>query len=312
MIRRLGRDAALAAASLGAWSAKRNPSSAWRTICSRALSSGTAASNSPRRASTPRSARRCPFPASRREAYKLRAIVACALDGHRTRRKRVRRLAEDRRPATAGARRDGGAPRALRRASWQASCFRRPPRTRSPFPSPSASQSRKNQLSFSAAAPLARASSSVCPDGMVHIPAAETFIGSPRGLGADDEWPRFRTKLAGFCLDKTEVTRGAYEACVDKGTCTNADATYVTCTAGRGHADDLPINCVDAKQAAAFCAARGPRASLRKRSGSTRRAGAMTARIRGAVSRRMGALAGKRRARARSVNFRKARSGSWT
>ena len=87
---------------------------------------------------------------------------------------------------------------------------------------------------------------------------AETWIGSPRGQGADDEWPRFRTRIAAFCLDRTEVTVGAYRQCVAASACPAADARYVTCTAS-GHDDALPINCVDAKQSAAFCAHEGGR-----------------------------------------------------
>lgn len=92
-----------------------------------------------------------------------------------------------------------------------------------------------------------------CPSGMLLIPAGEAWIGSPRGQGLEDEWPRYKTRLGAYCVDRTEVTVGAYAACVASGKCDPAGAYHVTCTS-HGHADDYPINCVDWAQASAFCA----------------------------------------------------------
>lgn len=91
------------------------------------------------------------------------------------------------------------------------------------------------------------------------IPSGAPWIGSSRGTGVSDEWPRFHTRIPAFCIDQTEVTVGAYADCVAAGKCTPADAKRVTCTASAGHSRDMPINCVDAVQAAAFCAVRGAR-----------------------------------------------------
>lgn len=101
--------------------------------------------------------------------------------------------------------------------------------------------------------------SNVCPAGMLKIPAGDAWIGNPRGKGADDQWPRFRTRLPSFCMDATEVTVSAYAACAKSGKCTAAVDDRVTCTSsGRGR-DDAPVNCVDWFQADAFCRTAGAR-----------------------------------------------------
>lgn len=94
---------------------------------------------------------------------------------------------------------------------------------------------------------------------MSRIPAGEAWIGSLRGDGADDEWPRYRTRFPAFCMDRTEVTLGAYKACVAAGACTPSGAERVTCTASSRLQDEYPVNCVDFDQAARFCAFRGAR-----------------------------------------------------
>jgi formylglycine-generating enzyme required for sulfatase activity len=99
------------------------------------------------------------------------------------------------------------------------------------------------------------------PDGMTRIPGATTFVGSPRGQGVDDEWPRYQTPIASFCLDLTEVTAPEYARCVAAGKCTASRGDRVTCTSSRQihEAQNLPMNCVDYHQAAAACAFRGAR-----------------------------------------------------
>jgi hypothetical protein len=61
-----------------------------------------------------------------------------------------------------------------------------------------------------------------------------------------------------FCLDRTEVTTDAYEACVAAGKCESARRDTFTCNSGRGRGQH-PINCVTWHQADAFCKARGGR-----------------------------------------------------
>lgn len=98
-----------------------------------------------------------------------------------------------------------------------------------------------------------------CPSGMARIPAGEAWIGSVRGEGAEDEWPRYRTRFPAFCIDRTEVTLGAYKECVAAGACKPSGAERVTCTASSRTRDDYPVNCVDFDQAARFCAFRRAR-----------------------------------------------------
>jgi formylglycine-generating enzyme required for sulfatase activity len=72
-----------------------------------------------------------------------------------------------------------------------------------------------------------------------------------------------------FCLDVTEVTAGAYRACVDSGGCTRApkdecDAACQKtlrrfCNANAPDRSDHPINCVDWDQATTYCEKAGKR-----------------------------------------------------
>lgn len=64
--------------------------------------------------------------------------------------------------------------------------------------------------------------------------------------------------LAPYWMDKTEVTVDAYAACVAAGVCTEA-STGSWCNAGKPGRGDHPINCVDHRQASAFCAWTGRR-----------------------------------------------------
>jgi formylglycine-generating enzyme required for sulfatase activity len=100
-----------------------------------------------------------------------------------------------------------------------------------------------------------------CPEGMTKIAGAEAWIGSARGQGVDDEWPRYRARLPSFCLDRTEETVATYGACVEARRCAAAGAGRVTCTASRssGEQASLPVNCVDWNAARAACAFRGAR-----------------------------------------------------
>ncbi len=83
---------------------------------------------------------------------------------------------------------------------------------------------------------------------------------------------KFRSKrgnevtLASFCLDRSEVTVAAYQACVDAGKCTEPDTEAGESCNWKASGDPAsvkrnvhPINCVDQAQAAAYCAARGGR-----------------------------------------------------
>jgi hypothetical protein len=96
-----------------------------------------------------------------------------------------------------------------------------------------------------------------CPDTMVRVSGGDFWMGSPRGRGATEERPRFLTKVADFCLDRTEVTTEHYSSCVARGACSEPHGTQATCNFGKR--DEHPINCVDWNQAHAFCASQGSR-----------------------------------------------------
>jgi formylglycine-generating enzyme required for sulfatase activity/serine/threonine protein kinase len=88
-----------------------------------------------------------------------------------------------------------------------------------------------------------------CPRGMARIEGGRFKMGSEDGHA--DERPAHEVNVETFCLDRTEVTVEAYEACVTAAGCTQAD-TGLRCNAGSDRKQH-PINCVDWDQATAFC-----------------------------------------------------------
>jgi formylglycine-generating enzyme required for sulfatase activity len=106
----------------------------------------------------------------------------------------------------------------------------------------------------------AAAAPGACPAGMKLIPGGQVWIGSePKEHYADDESPRFRTELAPYCLDQTEVTVAAYRECVETGRCDKPRDKQFHCNFRYADRGQHPINCVDWKQANAYCAAQGQR-----------------------------------------------------
>jgi formylglycine-generating enzyme required for sulfatase activity len=97
-----------------------------------------------------------------------------------------------------------------------------------------------------------------CPGGMVRVPAGAFRMGSPEGIGDDDERPQHRVTLSAYCIDRTEVTVKAYAACVAARGCTAADLA-LSPFCNRGDRPDHPVNCVDWSQAAAYCRWAGAR-----------------------------------------------------
>jgi hypothetical protein len=86
---------------------------------------------------------------------------------------------------------------------------------------------------------------------MAPIPGGEAWIG---GHYNPEEAPRFKTRVAPFCLDVTEVTMTAWNSCVDAHKCTPAGQDHTTCNAGHADRGDHPVNCVNYHQAEAYCA----------------------------------------------------------
>lgn len=98
-----------------------------------------------------------------------------------------------------------------------------------------------------------------CPEGMALVSGGPFWVGSKHGTETAEESPRYRTKLAAFCLDLTEVTVSAYQSCVDTGDCEPARADSTLCNGARPDRERHPINCVSWYQAEAFCAWREAR-----------------------------------------------------
>lgn len=103
-----------------------------------------------------------------------------------------------------------------------------------------------------------------CPEGMVHVQAGMFQMGSPDGEGDADEHPQHAVTLSGYCIDRTEVTVKAYEACVTAKECSVATPTVMwtgdskyekkrSQNCNRDNQPDHPMNCVDWDQSAAYC-----------------------------------------------------------
>jgi formylglycine-generating enzyme required for sulfatase activity len=246
---RYGRDATRAAAALGAW-AVREPALGLADYLIARLHTGSgrfdlAAENLDRA-----TLRELPLSRVAREALRLRVVAACAmkddkgvLEAHEKWKAQPGLRAKEQGDMLAFVERCLGTPgAALTPAALTPATLT--PATLTPA-----------TLTPATTVPDAPES---CPDGMVRIPGATAFIGSPRGQGVDDEWPRYRTPIASFCLDEAEATAAEYARCVAAGKCTASRGDRVTCSSSR---DDqkLPMNCVDFHQAAAACAFRGAR-----------------------------------------------------
>jgi len=104
-----------------------------------------------------------------------------------------------------------------------------------------------------------------CASGMVSVPQGSAKIGDDDG--ESDERPSHPVTLNGFCIDETEVTIAAYEACVKANWCTplatkidwpdakESDHAFWDdfCNAQKTDRSTHPANCVTFEQAAQFC-----------------------------------------------------------
>jgi len=111
-------------------------------------------------------------------------------------------------------------------------------------------------LAATSASNGASGAAAACPSSMVFIPGGEAWIG---GRHDPEQGPRFKTRLAPFCLDQTEVTLGAWQACVQAGKCTPAGQHSATCNGNHPDRGNHPVNCVNYHEAEAYCAFAGAR-----------------------------------------------------
>ncbi|MBK8251752.1 MAG: SUMF1/EgtB/PvdO family nonheme iron enzyme [Polyangiaceae bacterium] len=95
-----------------------------------------------------------------------------------------------------------------------------------------------------------------CGEGMVKILGGTFSMGSDNG--GDSEKPAHPVTVKTFCIDRTEVTTAAYQACVGTRKCTPAEKGG-HCNAGQAARKNHPINCVNWDQGRAFCAAQNKR-----------------------------------------------------
>jgi formylglycine-generating enzyme required for sulfatase activity len=102
--------------------------------------------------------------------------------------------------------------------------------------------------------PLRPAAGGSCPADMVLVAGgAFRLAGYQKSRGTT-------TVVQHFCIDKTEVTVGAYKACAKKGTCpTDKLACNPKSSTWNAHDDKLPLNCIDYTDSATYCTSVGKR-----------------------------------------------------
>ena len=89
-------------------------------------------------------------------------------------------------------------------------------------------------------------------DGMMLVPAGRFTMGTNAASAASNEKPPHPETVASFWIDKTEVTVGAYRACVEAKRCEPPRRSSPLCTFTMGD-DALPINCVRFADADGYC-----------------------------------------------------------
>ncbi|HEY4014593.1 MAG TPA: formylglycine-generating enzyme family protein [Polyangiaceae bacterium] len=95
-------------------------------------------------------------------------------------------------------------------------------------------------------------------NGMLKLPSGRFTMGSLNPHAPANERPPRTVNLDSFWIDRTEVTVGAYKACVDSGECARPARTSSACTFDQGD-PELPVSCVHWRDADAYCRFAGKR-----------------------------------------------------
>ena len=95
-------------------------------------------------------------------------------------------------------------------------------------------------------------------DGMIRVQGGSFMMGSADPRSPANERPRHLETVAPFWMDRTEVTVGAYRACVEANACERPARSSASCTYDAGE-PRLPVSCVHWRDADAFCRAAGKR-----------------------------------------------------
>jgi formylglycine-generating enzyme required for sulfatase activity len=94
---------------------------------------------------------------------------------------------------------------------------------------------------------------------MVHIPAGTFQMGIDIPESYPDEKPVHKVTLSAFCIDRTEVTVDAYDACVKSKKCKSGGGSGLYACSKLPDHSGRPMNCVTWDQAVEYCQAQGAR-----------------------------------------------------
>lgn len=108
------------------------------------------------------------------------------------------------------------------------------------------------------AALAAWSSARATAEPMVRIAETRFTMGTNDARARPAERPERVVTAGPFWIDRTEVTVGAYRACVSRGACARPAKTSTACTYDLGD-PELPVSCVGWSAALAFCVAHGKR-----------------------------------------------------
>jgi formylglycine-generating enzyme required for sulfatase activity len=95
-------------------------------------------------------------------------------------------------------------------------------------------------------------------DGMLLLPGGRFTMGSTDHGSAPNERPVHAVTVAPFWIDRTEVSVGAYRACVARHACTAPERSSAMCTYEMGD-PELPVSCIHWRDADAYCRFAGKR-----------------------------------------------------